>query len=270
MARFTMALVHCAGSAHAQIDVGVVEGSFFTPDALDFIDSIDGVNGEAIPPGPYTPNILSQYDVVLHYGNSFYDQALLEGFIANGGLLISTPWMNNNQAWYVSKASPIAAYDSSNVNFMEPLSVTVLDAGHPYLSGVSFNNGDEVGWEGNGTLAPGAVALVTHDDGAGPAVSYIDFGEGRCVYLNLHYITSDTTIAMNYDWGRQLLENVILSVGESCAADVDGDGALTILDFVAFQGLFLAGDPGADCDDNGVLNVLDFVCFQLLFEAGCP
>ena len=54
-----------------------------------------------------------------------------------------------------------------------------------------------------------------------------------------------------------------------CAADFDGDGALTILDFVAFQGAFVGGDPAADCDGSGSLDVLDFVCFQGLFVGGC-
>ena len=55
----------------------------------------------------------------------------------------------------------------------------------------------------------------------------------------------------------------------ACAADVNADGQLNILDFVAFQLLFVGGDPGADCDGNGALNILDFVCYQQLFQAGC-
>jgi hypothetical protein len=58
-------------------------------------------------------------------------------------------------------------------------------------------------------------------------------------------------------------------IGCGCAADVNGDGNLNILDFVAFQGLFQMGDPGADCDGNGLFNILDFVCYQGKFQAGC-
>jgi hypothetical protein len=54
-----------------------------------------------------------------------------------------------------------------------------------------------------------------------------------------------------------------------CDADVNGDGELSVLDFVAFQQLWQAGDPVADCDANADFNVLDFVCFQQLFQAGC-
>jgi hypothetical protein len=55
----------------------------------------------------------------------------------------------------------------------------------------------------------------------------------------------------------------------SCPADMNGDGQLTILDFISFQNVFTAGSLKADCDQNGVLNVLDFVCFQSKFLSGC-
>jgi hypothetical protein len=54
-----------------------------------------------------------------------------------------------------------------------------------------------------------------------------------------------------------------------CYADFDGDGQLTILDFVAYQNAFTSGDDAADCDGNGSLDILDFVCFQNSFTAGC-
>jgi hypothetical protein len=55
----------------------------------------------------------------------------------------------------------------------------------------------------------------------------------------------------------------------ACPADVNGDGVLNILDFVAFQLLWQQQDPGADCDRSGAFDVLDFVCYQGLFVAGC-
>jgi hypothetical protein len=68
----------------------------------------------------------------------------------------------------------------------------------------------------------------------------------------------------------ELVDNISMYVGEGgCFADCDGDGELTILDFVCYQGLFQSGDPGADCDGNGELNILDFVCFQNEFQQGC-
>lgn len=55
----------------------------------------------------------------------------------------------------------------------------------------------------------------------------------------------------------------------SCPADVNGDGELNVLDFVAFQLAWQMEDAAADCDGNGVYDVLDFVCYQGLFQEGC-
>jgi len=58
--------------------------------------------------------------------------------------------------------------------------------------------------------------------------------------------------------------------GGGCRADIDGDGVLTIFDFLGFQNLFDAGDLGADFDGDGVLTIFDFLTFQNEFDAGCP
>ncbi len=55
-----------------------------------------------------------------------------------------------------------------------------------------------------------------------------------------------------------------------CLADLDGDGVLTIFDFLTFQNLFDAGSPIADFDGDGVLTIFDFLSFQNQFDAGCP
>ena len=54
-----------------------------------------------------------------------------------------------------------------------------------------------------------------------------------------------------------------------CAADRDGDGELTIFDFLEFQNQFDAGDPQADLDQDGRLTIFDFLAFQNRFDAGC-
>jgi hypothetical protein len=56
---------------------------------------------------------------------------------------------------------------------------------------------------------------------------------------------------------------------EACYPDFDGDGSLTIFDFLGFQNAFDAGDLAADCDGDGSLTIFDFLCFQNLFDAGC-
>ena len=55
-----------------------------------------------------------------------------------------------------------------------------------------------------------------------------------------------------------------------CYADFDGDGELTIFDFLAFQNAFGTGSSQADCDGDGGLTLFDFLCFQNAFAAGCP
>ncbi|UYV13295.1 MAG: hypothetical protein NCW75_03180 [Phycisphaera sp.] len=56
----------------------------------------------------------------------------------------------------------------------------------------------------------------------------------------------------------------------ACQADLDGDGELTIFDFLAFQNLFDTGDLAADFDSDGALTIFDFLAFQNAFDAGCP
>jgi hypothetical protein len=56
-----------------------------------------------------------------------------------------------------------------------------------------------------------------------------------------------------------------------CLADLSGDGALNVNDFVSFSAAFAAGDlRAADFSGDGRLNVNDFVSFQQAFAGGCP
>ncbi len=55
----------------------------------------------------------------------------------------------------------------------------------------------------------------------------------------------------------------------ACFADFDGDGRLSLFDFLTFQNAFDTGDPSADCDDDGSLSLFDYLCFQNAFDAGC-
>lgn len=55
-----------------------------------------------------------------------------------------------------------------------------------------------------------------------------------------------------------------------CFVDLDGDGSLTIFDFLAFQNAFDDGNPVADFDGDGALTIFDFLAFQNEFDIGCP
>ena len=60
-----------------------------------------------------------------------------------------------------------------------------------------------------------------------------------------------------------------LGSGAECYADCDGDGQLTIFDFLCFQNAFASGDAYADCDGDGAFTIFDFLCFQNAFAEGC-
>ncbi|MEQ8844606.1 MAG: GC-type dockerin domain-anchored protein [Phycisphaerales bacterium] len=54
-----------------------------------------------------------------------------------------------------------------------------------------------------------------------------------------------------------------------CPADFDGDGDLTLFDFLAFQSAFDLGEARADFDGDGSLTLFDFLAFQSAFDQGC-
>jgi hypothetical protein len=54
-----------------------------------------------------------------------------------------------------------------------------------------------------------------------------------------------------------------------CLADCNGDGVLSVPDFICFHAFFAAGSFKADCDGNRFLEIGDFICFQTYFALGC-
>ena len=55
----------------------------------------------------------------------------------------------------------------------------------------------------------------------------------------------------------------------TCRVDLDGDGLLTVFDFLAFQNEFAVGSLVADFDGDGQLTIFDFLAFQNAFAVGC-
>lgn len=99
------------------------------------------------------------------------------------------------------------------------------------------------------------------------------FGQTGPSYLNAP--TCGAVDPTDYvDIGFPDVHLIIIANGETgavgCRADIDGDGSLTIFDFLAFQNAFDAGDLLADFDGDGVLTIFDFLQFQNEFDAGCP
>ncbi|MEQ8845280.1 MAG: GC-type dockerin domain-anchored protein [Phycisphaerales bacterium] len=67
------------------------------------------------------------------------------------------------------------------------------------------------------------------------------------------------------------IDDVLLVEAQApCRVDLDGDGELTLFDFLTFSNLFDAGDPIADFDGDGALTLFDFLTFSNEFDLGCP
>ncbi|MEQ9096644.1 MAG: GC-type dockerin domain-anchored protein [Phycisphaerales bacterium] len=87
-------------------------------------------------------------------------------------------------------------------------------------------------------------------------------------YLTVGDIKGESLEVHGEDGG--VAPSLTIEYGLPCAADFDGDGTLTIFDFLAFQNAFDAGLPSADFDGDGRLSLFDFLAFQNAFDAGCP
>jgi hypothetical protein len=54
-----------------------------------------------------------------------------------------------------------------------------------------------------------------------------------------------------------------------CRGDMDGDGVVDFIDYLAFLNLFGAVDPRADLNHDGVVDVADYLAFLNFFEGEC-
>jgi endonuclease/exonuclease/phosphatase family metal-dependent hydrolase len=144
------------------------------------------------------------------------------------------------------------------------------------------NTGDVDLWQRDDTIdaPPGGIqplryALEGDARLAVPGGTFVDeAGDGGVV----HHVGINTSEPGPFEAEVRVLSNApdepvrtVRIVGEviACPADLDGDGSLTVFDFLAFQNLFDAGDPTADFDGDGSLTLFDFLAFQNAFDAGC-
>ncbi|MEQ9094637.1 MAG: GC-type dockerin domain-anchored protein [Phycisphaerales bacterium] len=142
--------------------------------------------------------------------------------------------------------------------------------------------GDVDRWQRNDTIAapPGGLQPLRYTlVGDGPiGVPAGEFTEDAGGAGNGHAISIDTSSIGRFEATVRIESNdpdepvrSVRVVGEivACAADLDGDGGLTVFDLLAFQNLFDAGDLAADFDGDGELTLFDFLAFQSAFNAGC-
>ncbi len=79
----------------------------------------------------------------------------------------------------------------------------------------------------------------------------------------------EVTVGMWRDASVSLTATLPVPSG-SCAADLDGDGALTFFDISAFLNAFNTQDPIADFDGDGNYTFFDVSGFLNAYNAGCP
>ncbi len=115
--------------------------------------------------------------------------------------------------------------------------------------------------------APSALAQISIER------SVVAGGGGRAASASFstHTTVGEGAISMAFGGGLEVSSGFWAAGGLlACRADLDGDGVLTIFDFLAFQNLFDGGDLRADFDGDGALTIFDFLAFQNEFSMGCP
>ena len=131
-------------------------------------------------------------------------------------------------------------------------------------------------WEGTEVCLEGLVGddVVVSDCFIHPGALPDDIQHTRMEiagveFERIRFIARGGTVPGELDGILAVFDNVAIEVGEPCRVDIDGDGELTIFDFLAYQNLFDAGDLQADFDGDGELTLFDFLAFQNEFDAGC-
>ncbi len=97
----------------------------------------------------------------------------------------------------------------------------------------------------------------------------IEVRGGIDFYLKLDGMMGESVEMHGLPAGREGQVAFEFSHTAECDADFDGDGALTIFDFLAFQNAFDMGLRSADFDGDGRINIFDFLAFQNAFDRGC-
>ena len=190
----------------------------------------------------------------------------LANFVNDGGRAILSTWFAQYTPAVFDAFGATGGTSISTVGqTLESTGTALADAvfdGVPMPHSLWFNN-----WGSDGaafTTQPGTEVIATLN-GAGQVV--ISANEGRSI---ASFVIDEWN---GLDGAVQLWENmmnvVLDGAGEPCFADFDGDGSLTLFDFLEYQNAFGAGDLRADCDGDGALTLFDFLCFQNAFALGC-
>ena len=131
-------------------------------------------------------------------------------------------------------------------------------------------------WEGTEVCLEGLVGddVVVSDCFIHPGALPVDIQHTRLAlsgtaFDRIRFICRGGTMPGELDGINAVFDNVVIDGAPPCRVDLDGDGELTLFDFLAYQNLFDAGDLAADFDGDGELTLFDFLAFQNEFDTGC-
>ena len=281
------AILSLAGSAIAQ-DVAFVAAATSAQlqeiqrvvEAPGLFDSVSTIDTSSVTP---TVDELSDFDAVMVWTNLTPDQpdafgdALADYVDAGGGVVVAV-FANSSTTtdrdiagrWRGNPEYEVIVPRSGNRQGAASLG-TILEPDNPIVDGVSTFFGGTSSWRPSVTrLTAGARAIAEWDDGR--VLVAVGANEKR---VDLGFYPPPSTVSSSF-WdidtdGDLLLAQSLLFVagGDECRADLDGDGQLSLFDFLAFQNLFDAGDLTADFDGDGDLTLFDFWAFQNEFDIGC-
>lgn len=170
--------------------------------------------------------------------------------------------------WDGSSWSPLGRGVWYALQVVNALAVFDDGTGPSLFAGGSFQSADGVEassiarWDGSAWTPLGSGILYgSGSNGWVDSLAVFDGGGGPALLVGGDFIGAGG-VGSGYlaRWG---------CAPAPCRADIDGDGQLTIFDFLGYQNLFDAGDLAADFDGDGALTIFDFLAFQNEFDAGC-
>jgi|GEM_PF-3291445 len=115
-----------------------------------------------------------------------------------------------------------------------------------------------------GTAVLGGTLNVTLINGYNPSSGEFVIVSGGNVSGSFATENLPAGFSITYEATR-----VLLSIGDPCIADFNGDGIVNTQDVIRFLNAWASGNSTADINGDGVVNSLDFIAYLNLWVAGC-